>query len=93
MQANNIIPFTPKTFIAQANAQIDAMDAMEIIEDNATEATSDLLQLLDYFGYQVTNEHDMGMLYHTIRASMMRLADIPHPMHEVAEIMIKIVDE
>jgi hypothetical protein len=88
-QANNIVPFISKLKIIEDVP----MNELEILEDNATEATSDLLQLLEYFGYEITNEHDMGLLYHVIRASMMRLAEIPHPLHEVADLMIKIVDD
>lgn len=87
MNANNVIDF-PSSIPHQELRQA-TIDDVEIVADTAV---AELIETLHHYGYMIEEVKDIGLMYETVKSSLLRCVGVDHFLQQVSNKYIQLKD-
>lgn len=89
MNANNVVDFPLASKIKKEELRQATIDDVEIVADAAV---ADLIETLHRYGYMIEEIRDIGLIYETVKASMLRCVGVEHFLQKVSDKYIQLKD-
>lgn len=89
MDANNFTNMPLLQDVAKEELRQANVDDVEIVADVAV---GNLMETLHRYGYMIDEIKDIGLIYETVKSSMLRVMNIDHFLQKVSDKYIQIKD-
>lgn len=89
MNANNVIDFPIKGSIPKEELRQVTIDDVEIVADAAL---AELIETLHRYGYMIEEIKDIGLMYETVKSSLLRCVGVEHFLQKVSDKYIQLKD-
>lgn len=89
MNANNVIDFPLTSNISKEDLRQTTIDDVELVADAAM---ADLIETLHRYGYMIDEIRDIGLMYETVKSSLLRCVGVEHFLQKVSDKYIQIKD-
>lgn len=89
MNANNVLEFPVKSNVSKEELRQATVDDVEIVADAAV---ADLIETLHRYGYMIEEIRDIGLIYETVKSSLLRCVGVEHFLQKVSDKYIQLKD-